>query len=845
MDEINFATLLGNNHYTLTIDQLDAATSVLAINSHEALNQLWCYEVIFTSENKLITIESVLSQKASLIFQPKSLLQNISKISSLDRPLQPRTLYGVVTKFSQIAINKEQAQYCIILEPRLATLKYHHYSAIYQQQSIVTVVEEVLRRHGFTGVDYRLELKETYPTREFISQWQENDLEFIQRILFDVGIWFRFENHSQHACDVVVISDYEQGLVDKGNIIYKEPTGTLDGGVDSVWNLTMHSQTVTQSVLVQDYNYRQAQSDMQTELNSQPKNMTTQGINYHYGEHYKVLGDEHTPESGKWYACIRHQQQISEQVQIIGHSNDYQLSPGQRINIIGHPLAMQLPQGIIIISIEGNADRTQSYALTFTAIVFDVLKPYRPTPISWPQVNGTIPAKVTSPDNDTYGYIDTQGRYRVKLDYDLKTWKKGEESLWVRLAKPYAGDTYGFHFPLIDGTGVAIGFTGGNPDRPYIAHALHDSTHLDHVTTENKHRNVIRTPANNKLRMDDKRGQEHIKLATQYGKSQLNLGHLVDNEKIKRGEGFELRTDEWGVIRAGKGVYVTSYKREGTDGVKKASLDADETVSLLKTGLSVSQRLSKRSASHLSGKLEGSDSFNLFVKYTASETANNISFTEPSMVLSSPKGIATVTPDNIYQYAEQNILLTSKQDTNIAADKSVNVSAGSEYSVFAKQDIKLFSGEAKIQLQAHNGDIELIADKSLKVISNDDSIDINAKKEITIACGGAYIRIANGNIELYAPGLIKHGAQGFPFSGPKNMVPTLYSFPKQQPLAPYLKQFILVEDGTDKPIINREYQILNKNNQVITEGKTDAQGKTEIVSTGYEEAEVIFKYKNN
>ncbi|MEB0952927.1 type VI secretion system Vgr family protein [Citrobacter sedlakii] len=32
---------------------------------------------------------------------------------------------------------------------------------------------------------------------------------------------------------------------------------------------------------------------------------------------------------------------------------------------------------------------------------------------------------------------------------------------------------------------------------------------------------MLRTPANSKLRMEDKRGEEHIKLATEYGKTQL------------------------------------------------------------------------------------------------------------------------------------------------------------------------------------------------------------------------------------------------------------------------------------------------------------------------------------
>lgn len=47
---------------------------------------------------------------------------------------------------------------------------------------------------------------------------------------------------------------------------------------------------------------------------------------------------------------------------------------------------------------------------------------------------------------------------------------------------------------------------------------------------DNHTRNVLRTPANNKLRMEDRRGEEHIKLATEYGKTQLNSGHLVDSQ---------------------------------------------------------------------------------------------------------------------------------------------------------------------------------------------------------------------------------------------------------------------------------------------------------------------------
>lgn len=86
--------------------------------------------------------------------------------------------------------------------------------------------------------------------------------------------------------------------------------------------------------------------------------------------------------------------------------------------------------------------------------------------------------------------------------------------------------------------------------------------HVDHVTEANSTRNVIRTAGLNKLRMEDKRGEEHIKLSTEFGgKTQLNLGHNVDASRELRGEGAELRTDRHVSIRGGAGVFITADKQ--------------------------------------------------------------------------------------------------------------------------------------------------------------------------------------------------------------------------------------------------------------------------------------------
>ncbi|WP_227635486.1 phage baseplate assembly protein V, partial [Klebsiella michiganensis] len=126
---------------------------------------------------------------------------------------------------------------------------------------------------------------------------------------------------------------------------------------------------------------------------------------------------------------------------------------------------------------------------------------FRPAEIPRPEIHGTLPARVESREkNDIYAHLDEQGRYRVKPDFDREGTEPAYGYLWLRMAKPYAGETLGWHTPLIDGTEVAIAYSNGDIDLPYIAYALHDSEHPDHVTRDNHTRNVLRTPANNKLR---------------------------------------------------------------------------------------------------------------------------------------------------------------------------------------------------------------------------------------------------------------------------------------------------------------------------------------------------------
>ena len=751
---------LSHNNYSLLVDGTDALSSisVVSIKGQERLNEPWQYQIDFTSEDKQISIASMLSQTASLTFHPNQSPLQVAQISSFDHVAKTRKLYGIITEFSLVSISEDEARYRVKLEPRMALLANHHQSAIFQNKSVIDVVDEVLRNHNFIGIDFRFELKETYPVREFITQWQESDLNFIQRLLADVGLYFYFETHPEHHCDVMVISDYEKGYADGGSVTIKQPSGLNDRLRYGVWDLQFSSKTKPSQVSVNDYNYRMSDSNLYSSDNSQPKDMTMRGEDYRYEEHHKIQGDIQIVESGNWYAHIRHQYYVSEQFILTGHCNAYELTPGQLLTIVDCPIA-EIKDGVVIVATECYGDRTESYQTRFTAIPYDALKPYRPAPLPWPQVSGTLPARVTSKDNDTYGYIDTQGRYRIKFNFDLKNWQKGEESLWVRLAKPYAGDTYGFHFPLIDSTEVAIAFTNGNPDRPYIAHAMHDSSHPDHVTTINKHRNVIRTPANNKLRMDDKRGQEHIKLATEYGKTQLNLGHLVDSEKTKRGEGFELRTDEWGAISAEKGIYITT---ETESKAKGKQLDMEGAKIQLSNALSIVQSLQK--------VVENSNGHSADIE-SQTELKNTLTqLNESGIVGYAQEGIGLTSPKNIQLSTGKNISIIAENNTEISVIKKITLAAGEALSFFAhKMGIKLFASKGKVEIQAQNDELSLMAKDEIQINSVDNSVTLTAPRDITLISGGSYIKINGQGIELGTSGNVIIKSNALQKMGPASM----------------------------------------------------------------------------
>jgi type VI secretion system secreted protein VgrG len=317
-------------------------------------------------------------------------------------------------------------------------------------------------------------------------------------------------------------------------------------------------------------------------------------------------------------------------------------------------------------------------------------------------------------------------------------------------------------------------------------------------------RNVLRTPANNKLRMEDNRGEEHVKLSTEHsGKSQLNLGHLVDAQKQKRGEGFELRSDGHGAIRAGKGLFISADKQPKAQG---DMLDMNEALAQLNNALQLVSSLTESAIA--SGALPADMQSQQGLKEAL------VRLKEAGMIASAPAGIALTTPANIQLSAEQTLAVTAGESLDISARKSLRAVAGEAISLFAsKLGLKLFAARGAVDIQAQSDVMSLLADKGLTITSVNGELILNAQNGITLLSRGVFVKLKDG--------IINWGASA-------SLEEALAAVVPQDPVFtdPMHAGFQLKDKTNGQPVPYQAYEIEAADGSVVR-GVTDENGYTQ------------------
>lgn len=343
----------------------------------------------------------------------------------------------------------------------------------------------------------------------------------------------------------------------------------------------------------------------------------------------------------------------------------------------------------------------------------------------------------------------------------------------------------------------------------------------------------------NQLVFDDSPGQARVQLASTQHASQLNLGHLVhqaDNHRgAARGEGFDLRTDAYGAVRARQGLLITSHGLRGpATGSAEPAGDNAPGMALLKQALSLAQTFQRAARTHQTTALaadQGSVKARASVlspneaplkalhtsasgmvaahrldsaradatqRKTSAQEGTLPHSAEPIVAISAKAGLAAVagqdlqlaSGDTVSLQAGEHLELASGQALRIQTGQSLGVLGGavggavdgagggaSASSQAAGQGLTLIAGSGPVSLQAHAGPAQVAAQGEVTLQSATAHVDWAAATKITLAtAGGASVTIEASGITVECPGKITVKASQKSFVGPQQteqVLPTL------------------------------------------------------------------------
>ncbi|MGN2483073.1 type VI secretion system Vgr family protein [Acinetobacter calcoaceticus] len=398
-------------------------------------------------------------------------------------------------------------------------------------------------------------------------------------------------------------------------------------------------------------------------------------------------------------------------------------------------------------------------------------------------------------------HVDQWGRIKVRFlftraddhnhDGGAGSNDNDTDSAWVDVLTPWAGVGYGARFLPRVGEIVVIDFFDGNIDRPFVVGRIHEAerhpTQFDQKgqLPDTKKLSGIRSEevdgkGFNQLRFDDTTGQISAQLKSSHAASQLNLGNLSHPkdkaESDGRGEGFELRTDQWGAVRAGSGLLVSTHNQDQAQGVH---LDTNEAKKQIEGGLNNAKALSEVAKNQQTDPLDMLENIQSFIEVLQQEDPKKaVEFQSAVMVLASPKSIAVSSNEDIHLSANGQLTQSAGDSINISTQKNIVSHASQKISLFSAQEgARLFAGQGKVEIQAQGDALDVIARKGVQITSTEDTVFITSPTEINLTANGSQVKLNGSGIFPVTGGKLDVKAGQHLFMGGSSINPPALDLP--------------------------------------------------------------------
>ncbi len=456
------------------------------VDGREGISQLFRFDVLAVcadpvTDVPLIDPDDFVGSAVQLHFHSKS-------------GARIRTVFGIVAE-ARVRGDADAVvhpAYELVIVPRAFRLGLVKIQEVFLNMTVPEIIQAKLERQDLdTSTVFRLEGK--YEKREYVVQYNESDLAFISRLAEHVGMSFHFEHDQEDnetGVERLVFTDHGVGFQTYGDErIAFSPRGARVG----VYELSSTGRLIPTMYVVSDYSYAQPILDIDGVHNLGDGNG---GGVIEFGSNH-LVGPE-----GESLAKVRAQEARATRRITTGSSVVGGFTAGAQFTLADYPLDARYGSMLItavehhLESVVGqNSEGENRYHNTFTAVPADyTYRPPRVTPR--PRIHGLLTGVVQVGSSGVMGgdaKLDSEGRYQVQLHLDAAEYEDRNCSLPVRMAQPFAGPAQGMHYPLRPGTEVAVGFVGGDPDRPVIVGAIPNAQTRSVVTNTSPHMHRVRS----------------------------------------------------------------------------------------------------------------------------------------------------------------------------------------------------------------------------------------------------------------------------------------------------------------------------------------------------------------
>lgn len=516
---------LGQAEFLFHSDALaDAKLQVFRFTGKESLSQPFEFTIELISEESDLELQAPIGQPACLTLRGRL----------ADGARYDRYVHGIVERFIQLSAGIRHSRYRAVLVPTIRPLHYTRNARIFQKQSAPDVTKKVLKDGQIPADFVSAMLHGSYGERDYCVQYQESDLNFVQRLWEEEGIFYFFEQEKDK--DKLTLGDGSHAfdaLAHYGEVRLRDQPHMYEEGLHE-----LHAENTLQSgaAVMRDFKFKQPALDLEA---------SAEGDKFADRKMYYFPGEYVDPGVGKQLAKVRLEEHQCQRSRVRGTGNVRAMLPGYKFTLGGHRRA-DLNQEYLIVAVEhegtqpaalgeeGSGIEKVAYQNHVECIPAKVA--YRPPRQSArPSIPGVQTATVVGPAGEEI-HCDSHGRVKVHFHWDREGKKDDTSSCWIRVSQPWGGVSYGGMFLPRIGQEVLVQFLEGDPDRPVIVGRVYNGENpTPYGLPDKKTVSTFKTAStpggngSNELRFEDAAGSEEI-----YLHGQLDMNTVIERDRTQK-----------------------------------------------------------------------------------------------------------------------------------------------------------------------------------------------------------------------------------------------------------------------------------------------------------------------